>query len=163
MTKSVGGSETQLSQLEGNTKVPLKFKKRKSSKVPVCSSKQVDKWGTGSCDLESSYDTKLRRKVYTCNCRLVDATTLMDNAMVALDVIKIDDLFSPASLSSLLSLRFWEYAIFYIVVFLSGAFVAFILYGIRLDNMDFMEKIVKVLEGIPKDLPEMQQLRVEFP
>jgi len=54
---------------------------------------------------------------------------------------------------------FWEYAIFYIIMILSGAFVIFILMGVRLDNFDYMSRIAEDLEGIPKNMPEMIELR----
>ena len=47
--------------------------------------------------------------------------------------------FSVGGLSSLLTIQFWKYAIFYIAVFISGMHCAFAFWGWIMDKNDFEE------------------------
>ena len=83
----------------------------------------------------------------TCQCNYLSPTTILnDLSDILMD--KVEDVVSSEAVKELLSIRFWEYAIFYISILNSGIFIISIVYGIRLDNKDFISNLKNNLKSI---------------
>jgi hypothetical protein len=81
----LNGTLRPITNLSNDNRIATRFVKRKAMQKPQCTSKQVEKWGTGSCNLQRIYSRKQRQFIYSCNCRLVDATTIMNTLQQGLE------------------------------------------------------------------------------
>jgi hypothetical protein len=76
---------------------------------------------------------------------------MMSSASDPLAGTKAGALTGGNPLDILASMQFWTYAIFYILMFLTGIFIAGCSYGYIIDRNDFVSQLEEQLVGLPRD------------
>ncbi|CAD8081223.1 unnamed protein product [Paramecium sonneborni] len=162
ITMTENGNSTEIKSLEGQT-LKLSFQAPQnlsSNSTMECLSESKDTWQTGTCNIKKELDAQ-GNIVYVCDCVVVNPTTVITK-LDSFISNKLSSVFNANSFDIFLQIQFWKYAIFYIAIGFTGAYVALMVLGLRKDNQDFIEEITKELNVKINSNPNLLNLKKEI-
>ncbi|CAD8081203.1 unnamed protein product [Paramecium sonneborni] len=162
ITMTENGQSQEIKSLDGQT-IKLSFQAPSdvnSNATMECFSEAKDKWETGTCKTKKDVDAK-GNIAYICDCVVVNPTTVITK-LDSFISNKLSSVFNADSFNIFLQIQFWKYAIFYIAIGFTGAYVALMVLGLKKDNQDFIEEISKELQtnednNIPDNIKNLKK------